>query len=43
MEPGALTHLDRVIIAAAVIGGVVCLLLPVILVLIASDTPRLRK
>jgi len=37
MEPGTLTHLDRIVILFAVIGGVLVVLLPMIVVLMTPE------
>jgi hypothetical protein len=39
MEPGTLTHLDRIVILFAVIGGVLVVLLPMIVVLMTPESP----
>jgi len=37
MEPGTLTHLDRIVIAVAITLGVIVVFLPAIVVLILPD------
>ena len=40
MEPGTLTHLDRILIVVAIVGGLLLVLLPAVVVWVLPDKPR---